>query len=205
MRRPILHFHRTQIMTLDMDCLPIWFTDTVVNSYSLLSVFKVILRYIALHFSVLLYSSDWIFLLLFLLLCFRSTVEALEIFSIGNWSWRVRFTCFIVPFGVWYWYGRLIHYPNNLILMEFFLMLLIDAFAGRIGIVDHDVVELNNLHRQVKVLNAVSMHSNVFKCKIVYYVKMNFSDNSCGILHWKVQSGVCCSCMPCVCSLPILF
>lgn len=46
-------------------------------------------------------------------------------------------------------------------------MLLIDTFAGRIGIVDHDVVELNNLHRQVKVLNAVSMHSNVLKCKIV--------------------------------------
>lgn len=33
------------------------------------------------------------------------------------------------------------------------LTFLLNCFSGRLGIVDHDVVELNNMHRQVEIGN----------------------------------------------------
>lgn len=47
---------------------------------------------------------------------------------------------------------------------------------GRLGIVDHDVVELNNMHRQVPFcpfglfncgLNIISSHGEVFNAKLL--------------------------------------
>lgn len=34
------------------------------------------------------------------------------------------------------------------------LNFLLNCSSGRLGIVDHDVVELNNMHRQVKIGNS---------------------------------------------------
>lgn len=44
-------------------------------------------------------------------------------------------------------------------------------FLGRIGIVDHDVVELNNLHRQVR---SRSKMSNIGRINLVLLLRMNY-------------------------------
>ncbi|KAG6475811.1 hypothetical protein ZIOFF_065040 [Zingiber officinale] len=53
-------------------------------------------------------------------------IETIKVFNLGGWRWRVGITCGYVPCRMWCWLSQCC-----------------------LGIVDGDIVELNNLHRQI--------------------------------------------------------
>lgn len=128
--------------------------------------------------------------LFFFCVCEYRAVKSVEVFSTSHRSWRAWLTRVIVSRSLWCWYVVRLLSQNPLsnwhISIELYTFCFLSGlwFAdhlldcillGRLGIIDHDVVELNNMHRQVRDLRKFFSGSSFFSWALSMIREMNKS------------------------------